>query len=289
MKFTNIILVMVLSAASAFAVTHYAGPVSQTAQVKETAYQRVMRTGTLRCGYFLYPDFLERDVTTKKFSGFAYSIMQEIGVRLNLKIDWAEEVGFANAFEGLKSGRYDAICVPFYMTPGRARASEFTAPLLYAPYYAYVRAEDTRFDNNLGAVNDPSVKVTVLEGEMSQTVKNEDFPKAGLLSLPNMTDISQVLLQVTIGKADVALTEPSTAQAFINKNAGLLKRVAGPPVRMQPAGLSLPVGEEELKSLLNTTIETLHSTGFLERLFIRSEKDKDFYFLPAQPWRRAGE
>ncbi|MFA6279177.1 MAG: transporter substrate-binding domain-containing protein [Bdellovibrionales bacterium] len=289
MKLSHVVLIVALSVVTTLAVGKYtglSGGAGHIAAAKESAYDRVMRTGTLRCGYFFYPKFFEKDVNTGKLSGFYYDLVEEIGRRLSLKIDWTEEVGMANAFEGLKSNRYDAVCVPFTMTPNRARETEFTQPVMMAPYFAYVRADDTRFDHNLKAINDPLIKVAFLEGELSQTVRNEDFPKSQAVSLPNMTDVSQVLLQVEMGKADVAFTEPSTAEPFLTMNPGKLKRVDAPSIRMQAVGLDVGVGEEKLKALLNTTIQSLHSTGFIERLFIKSEKDKDFYYLPTQPWRR---
>jgi len=291
MKLSHLALVIVLAAATAFGVVKVAAPTADTtsvAQTKETAYQRVMRTGTLRCAYYLYPQFFDQDLTTKKFSGFYYDLLEEMGRRLSLKIEWAEEVGLSNALEGLKTNRYDSVCVPLFQLPGRARVSEFTLPFVYLPFSVYVRADDTRFDNNLAKINDPAIRTAVVEGDMGQTVKNEDFPKGAFLTLPNLTDVSQLPMSVVMGKADVYMAPPSTAKAYMDKNPDKIKRADAPPVRLQGAGLAVGVGEAELKALLNTTIESLHSTGFTERLFIKSEKDKDFYYLPAQPWRRVG-
>ena len=101
---------------------------------RDSVYDRVIRTGTIHCGYFLWPPFLEKDVNTGKMSGLSYDIMEEIGKQLSLKIEWAEEVNFASMFEGFASGRYDMICGPMFPTPARARASDFTIPLFYSTY-----------------------------------------------------------------------------------------------------------------------------------------------------------
>jgi len=292
MKLSHLALVIVLAAATAFGVVKVAAPTADTttaAQTKETAYQRVMRTGTIRCGYLLYPMFVEREPNSGKLSGLYVDFIEEMGKRLSLKIDWAEETGIATGLEGLNTGRYDVMCVPFNPVPNRARVAEFTVPAFFTPMFAYVRVDDKRFDNNLKAINDPSIKISYLDGEMGQIVAKEDYPKADVLAMPNLTDVSQVYMNVASGKADIAFTEPSTAAPFLEKNPGQLRRVDAPPVRMQSGGVSIAVGEEELKALLNTTIESMLSTGYVERLFIKSEKDKDFYYLPAQPWRRVGQ
>jgi polar amino acid transport system substrate-binding protein len=287
MKLAEIALAALIGAVVALGLARVgAGPVPMATQSpKETVYQRVMRTGTLRCGYFLWPRVFERDPNTGAFSGLYHDVVEEVGRQLSLKIDWTEEFAFASAFDGLKMGRYDAICAPLTATPGRARETAFTVPILYGPDFLYARADDARFDNDYAKVNDPAVRVAVLEGEMSQTIKNEDFPKAQTISMPDVTDITQVLLQVAMGKADVALTEPSTAEQFLRGNPGKLKRVPGPPVRVEMTGLNVGVGEEALKDLLNTTITTLHSTGFIERVIEKYRLTPEEFFYPAQPWR----
>lgn len=290
MKFGYLALVILLSAGTAFAVGKYtAAPATEQSQTKETAYQRVMRTGTIRCQYILYPKFIDRDPNTNKLSGLYVDFIEEMGKRLDLKIDWAVETGLADGLEGLNTGRYDVACIPYTPLPSRARAAEFSIPVFYTPVYTYARADDTRFDNNLKAINDPNITIAAMEGEMGQVIAAEDYPKAKVVTIPNLIDQSQVMMAVETGKADVATTEPSTAERYLEKNPGKLKRVNAPPVRLQSGGVSVAVGEEALKALLNTTIQSMIDTGYVERLFIQSEKDKEFYFLPAKTWHKAGE
>ncbi|MDD5586297.1 MAG: transporter substrate-binding domain-containing protein [Alphaproteobacteria bacterium] len=295
MKPWQFFLTLLVCAAVAAGVTHFMTAGSKTATgdsiatANESAYARVMRTGTIRCGYMPYPKFLERDLNTRALSGIMVELMDMIGQQLSLKIDWTEEVGFASAFDGLETGRYDVMCMPFNQTPGRARVTEFTVPVLFAPYYLYARVGDTRFDNAYGKINDPAVKVAILEGELSQTVKKEEFPKAQTISMPDITDISQVLLQVAMGKADAAMTEPSSAEPFLLKNPGKLKRVNGPSLRMQAAGLDVGVGEGELRAMLDTTIRALYATGFIPKLLDKYTTSPDQFFYAAEPWGKSSQ
>ncbi len=290
MKISSIILVIILTIATTLTTVRFANHTAQLSEsvtpspAKESSYDRVMRTGVLRCGYGIYPKFLERDLNTKAFSGMYYDLLEEIGKQLSLKIEWTEEVAFSTAFDGLKSNRYDVACMPFNQTPGRARATEFTTPIIFAPTYAYVRANDTRFDNAYAKINDPSVTYAYLEGEFSQYLKAERFPKAQTLSLPNLTDVSQVLLQVSTGKADIATTEPSTAEPFLLNNPGKLKRVIGPSLRMQAAGLDVAVGEHALRAMLDTTIRAMLASGVVEKIVGKYTTSPDQFILPAQPW-----
>jgi ABC-type amino acid transport substrate-binding protein len=91
-------------------------------------------------------------------------------------------------------------------------------------------------------------------------------------------------MQVMTGKADVAITEPTSAEAYMLNNPGKLKRVPGPPIRMQRAGIDVGVGEEELKSLLDTTIDSLLATGFVQRTVNKYVTGPDQLYFPAIPW-----
>jgi ABC-type amino acid transport substrate-binding protein len=288
MKFGQLVFVLLLCAAVAAGVSHLMnaapGSLPKAVEARESAYERIMSSGVIRCGYIQYPKFIERDLKTGTMSGIYYEIMEEIGKRLSLKIDWTVEVGFADAFDGLKTGRYDVMCFAFNQTPGRARVTEFTAPIIFGPSFAYVRVDDARFDNDYGKINSPDVKVAFIEGELTQTIRAEDFPKTQAVSLTSLADISQVLMQVASGKADVAITEPTSAEAYMLNNPGKLKRVPGPPIRMQRVGVDVGVGEEELKSLLDTTIYSLLATGFVQRTVNKYVSGPDQLYFPAIPW-----
>lgn len=77
---------------------------------KETAYDRIMKSGEIRCGYAISPPAMVQDPNTGEISGMDYDIWQEIGKELGVKIVWPEEAGWGNYITGLNSGRYDAFC-----------------------------------------------------------------------------------------------------------------------------------------------------------------------------------
>ncbi|MFA5040206.1 MAG: transporter substrate-binding domain-containing protein [Bdellovibrionales bacterium] len=290
MKLSHVIIVALLSVAATLTTVHFSDNRGELdSAVKESAYDRVKRTSTLRCGYLIYPTFVERDLKTNAFSGMWVDVMEEIGRQLSLKIEWTEEVGTSNAFDGLKTNRYDIVVIPFNQTPGRARETEFTEPIMFMPYYAYVRADDTRFDNAYEKINDPSVRYAYLEGELSQYLKADKFPNAQSVSLPSLTDMAQVFLSVAMGKADITSVEPSTIQPFLENNPGKLKRVPGPSLMMLASGFDVAVGEDALRNMLNTTIRAMHRTGVIEKIVNKHTTAPEQFFLPIEPWGKASQ
>ena len=174
---------------------------------KESAYDRVVQTGTIRCGYLSLPPFIIKDPNTGEISGIIHDTMERAGDLLGVKIDWNEEVGLATMDAGLEAGRYDALCFGYYKNPMEAKLGTigFSDALFYVPMSVFARADDRRFDDDLSVINDPSIRISVHDGSLDGVIASEDFPLAKKVSLPNMTDFGMSLQEVVNGKADVAI------------------------------------------------------------------------------------
>lgn len=177
--------------------------------LKESTYDRVMRTQTLRCGYVVWTPSLMKDPNSGQLSGLFYDYTEALGQALHLKIEWTEEIGWGDFPEALNSGRIDAMCGGSWPNASRARVIDFVRPVFYAPVYAWVRTDDKRFDDNLEAINDPNVMITIIEGTTMAVIAAQDFPKAKMLQLPQTTSIAEVFVSLADGKSDVTLQSAS--------------------------------------------------------------------------------
>ncbi len=233
---------------------------------KETAYERVMRTKTLRCAYFVWKPFFMKDPNTGVVSGFVPEFFERLGQDLSLKIEYTEEVNYAQMFEGFAAGRYDAVCGPLTPTPGRTLVADFTDPIAYAFYNVYAREGDARFDAGLSAVDDEPVRIAVYEGELTATIAPARFPKAKLVTLSNMGDGSSLLMELVTQKADAILTDVMSAQLFSASNPGKIRLVPGGPAALLASSIAIPLNEPALKAMLNTSFAYLNQTGFVASL-----------------------
>lgn len=258
-----------------FAVFLLLSPAAQAGK----AYERVVKSGTITCGYFTWAPFIVRDPNTGVLSGPFVDVVEKIGKKLSLKIDWREEIDFNNMFEGFRNGRYDVICGPLFPTPARALGADFTTPLGYAPTYLYARADDARFDNAYEKVNKPETRVSIIEGEFSQIVANEKFPLAKKVTAMNI-DGTQTFMDVTTGKSDVVASEPTAPYLFQQANAGKLKRVEGAPIHTGAFSLATPIGEYELTRMLDITIDNMNEGGEIEKMMTDGmPKEIEFIYL----------
>ena len=159
MRFPQLILVIVLSVLAASATTSYInratppdGTSVTSATKAESAFDRVKRTGILRCGYYVFPPVTLRDPNTRALSGMGVDTIEQLLHGTGIKVEWAEEVDFGNWQAGLEARRFDAVCTPMWPEASLAREALFTRPILYSGINVYARGDDHRFDNNLAVV-----------------------------------------------------------------------------------------------------------------------------------------
>ena len=284
-KLSQFFLTLVMAVAVAWGAVHfYPGHQTETA-AKEPVYARVMRTGILRCGYLIYPPETIKDPNTGKLSGFIVEITEEAARQLGWKVEWTAEVGFQDMFEGLKTGRYDALCVGIYEKPDRAKQAMFTIPIDYGVTYTVVRADDTRFDASLDLINDPKIKIAQIDGEISQVIAHEVFPKAEPYALSSLSDISLIAEAVADRKADIGFMTIANARTYMEHNPGKLKVLRKIPSRVYPSGLmALPNGEYGLKYLIDATTRDLLESHFVERTIRKYEPKLETYLMLAKPY-----
>lgn len=267
-RFVHYILLIILAIVAGYVgAGFHTGPTTSTvAEKKETAYERVLRTGTLRCGYTVWPPYvMNKDINSGELSGAAKDIIEEAAQNLSLKVEWVEEAAWGTFPEALKAGRFDAMCTPVGVFAHRAREVRFTIPAFYSPIYGYVRADDTRFDNGFEGLNDPSMRISAQDGEGSAMIAQKHFPKATLVSIQQLSDLAQIFLNVTNNKADIVFNTPDAAQGFIDKNPGKLKRVGTQPFETYSIAYSVAMSEPNLQDMLSTALIELQNKDIINR------------------------
>jgi ABC-type amino acid transport substrate-binding protein len=172
-----------------------------------------MSTKTLRCGYFVYAPGIYKDPNTGTLSGIYIDTMQSITPRLGLKLEWTKEVGFTTMVEELNNGQYDAVCASIWPNASRAPFVVYSTPLFYSGIGVYVRRGSKI--TSISDISKPAVRIATVEGEMTDIIARQQFPSAQRVTLPQFSEVSQVLLQLEQDKADVTFVEPFQANQFM--------------------------------------------------------------------------
>lgn len=226
---------------------------------------KVVSSGTLRAGYIVYPPYIFKDPQTGALSGIFYDITEDIGKQLGVKVEWVEEAGYGTIATSLEAGRYDAYMGIWPNVP-RSKAITFTAPAYYDAVFAYARSGDHRFDNNLEAINAPSVKISTIDGELGDSIAKETFSNAERVSLPQTAPFDQLSLQVIQNKADITFLPPAAATLFLKANPGTIRRVSETPVRVYGSTVGVKLGEIGLRDALSVALNELVNIGAVNKI-----------------------
>lgn len=221
----------------------------------KTTLDRVLERNEIRCGYINYAPYFSKDPNSGKVSGVMVDLMDEVSNKLDMKVIWAEETSWGSMIEGLRTKRFDAVCSSVWQNPLRAKFSTFSMPIGYAPVYAYVRQNDTRF-SALRDLNKRDITISTMDGEMNHFLAEELFPNAKRKALPQTAAFSDVIVNVTTGKADVVFLEPKVAEDFLKSSPATLKRLKM-PVRAYPVTLAMGKKAFDLKHMLDAAIHEI--------------------------------
>jgi polar amino acid transport system substrate-binding protein len=251
----------------------------------KSVYSRVIESGKIRCGYIPYEPGLIKDPNTGKFSGIMYETMEEIANNLKLKVEWTEEVGWGTMIEGLDRDRYDAICSPVWANTTRGKIADFSEPLFYSGIGAYIaQANDKIVDlNNL---NSPTIKIATIDGEMSDIIASSQFPQAQKISLPQNSDVSQVMLDVQNAKADITFVEPFIAEQYLKNNPNSVRNVIpSNPIRTFGNCFMFKKGQPEFKRMLDVAIAEVLNKGFVEKSIAKYEIVPNTFYRVQKPYK----
>jgi polar amino acid transport system substrate-binding protein len=231
----------------------------------DVVYESVMKTGVIRCGYADWPPFIITDPVTKDVSGIMKDVMDEIGKRMGLKIEWAAAMGWGDITTAANSGKIDLFCNTVWPDKAQLHNMTLSRPLFYTPTYAYARADDKRFDNNYAAIDSPSVTIGGIDGDTSYVTMQDYFPHAHMMALPSESDMPQLLLSIVTRKADIMLGDPSVIKDYDRNNPGKIKQVKGKPLFLMSEILVTRAGEQQFMNALDTVLDLLINEGVIDR------------------------
>lgn len=243
-------------------------------------YDRVMESGKIRCGYYLWNPMIQRDIATGETRGSFVEIMEEIGRRLSLEVEWTEEPPVSALVEGVRTNRYDMICAPLYVLASRARVVHYTSPLIYAPIQLAARADDERFtaDMDLSEFNSSDYTFATQEGEAGDIITRQRFPEGKVNPVPTIADYTQIYQELTSGKADIAAVVPQTFYEFDKANPGKLKLLPQ-IVSLSSATLATPNNDFAFASMIDGAVREIVNDGTVAEI-LRKHGELKFFPVP---------
>ena len=205
------------------------------------------------------------DPKTGEAVGWEYDAVNEIGTRLNCKIEW-KVAAWDTMIAAIREGQYDVGMDGITITDERKQQVDFSIPYMVSQQFMLVRANETRFS----AVEEFKAQESLLIGSQTGTTNfyvavysvldgNESNPRIKLFE--NFGATVQALLS---GDVDMVLMDAASSRGYIGANAGKLK-IIGDPLGTEEFGFIF-TPKSDLVEPFNAAIRAMQEDGFLDRL-----------------------
>jgi polar amino acid transport system substrate-binding protein len=284
-KTPSILTVIIFSIFTSFLTGYFTSPRnSNILSTNNNAYDRVMKTKTLRCGYAVWPPAIYKDPKTNEAKGAFAEIAEEMAKNMGVKLVWAEETGWGSFIEGLESGRFDAFCAPLWINAERGMRVSYTIPFAYSAQHLYTRKDDYRFDNDISILNSEQYTLATMDGEAAQSTIRRFFPNVKKISIPQLGDTTQLILAITTRKADGAFLEPSLAKDFASKNPNQIRQATKEPFSVFPITFGIKIGEDKLQNAMNGALTEMLNQGVIDHIIEKTEPDRSIYMPVRKPY-----
>ncbi len=252
----------------------------------KSAYDRVMASGTLRCGYWIAPPMIIKDPNTGKMSGAFVDYVEELGKSLDLKIEWAGEINFGTYIQDINQGKFDAECATGWPNALRGKQAEYTNPVGFMPFYVFVKSGNKKFDHKLEALNDTAVKFAGHDGGTNTLAQQKFFPQSQLLTVPGDAPQSEPLNMIKYGKADATLVTSFEGLNYSKENPDSIRQVISEPVRIIPMTMTVGANEFRLLNMLNTATNELLYDGTIESIYKKYDISPNEILRVAKPYEQ---
>ncbi|PWH12062.1 MAG: amino acid ABC transporter substrate-binding protein [Anaerolineae bacterium] len=228
----------------------------------------IQQAGVIKVGTSAdYPPFEFVDANGNT-TGFDVELMNEIGKRLGVKVEWVD-MPFDSLIAGVQEGKIDAAIAAFNYSEDRDKVVDFSD--------VYYTSEDafTVVEGSSLTINDPAQDLLSLKLGVQTGTTQDDWLTAlvdeGKLPADNLARydrVDQIALDLKNGRIDVMMSDAVPAEALA-KQLGGLKVIYKGVLSSGPMNIVLPEGEADLAKAINEILAQLKAEGFIENLAIK--------------------
>lgn len=254
---------------------------------EESTFDRILRTGEIRCGYYVFPPATYRDPNTGKMSGLSVDMMEEIGRRSGLKIKWADEITWGNWVMELQANRYDVSCTPQWPELNQTKVALFSDSMFYSAMYPVVRKDDPLFKGQkptLSRLNQPDVTFMYQDGNITGTLVPRVFDKAKYFTLAPGASGDEYMQVLISKKANISLIDRNDFHKLVTVDGDHFDLVEPDhPIKIQTFNFAVERHQTDLNAFLNTAIHDLINDGTMDLLLRKWEPEPGVTYLRAAP------
>jgi ABC-type amino acid transport substrate-binding protein len=204
--------VQTLLAATALLAAASHSPAVLAQAVAPSAYDAMMKRGTLRVGWAPWFPYAYKDPKTGQVAGITADLMKELAASMKVELQFVED-GWGTMIAGLQADKFDML-MPMALTPPREQAATFTTPFMKVNLGVMIRAADQTKYRNWKDLDRDGTTISVAMGSNTALYAKQMFPKA---RIAEMKGEPEAVTAVITGKSDAWA---STYSAFSGSAPG---------------------------------------------------------------------
>ncbi len=205
------------------------------------------------------------DAKTGQAMGWEYDAVNEIGKRLNARIEW-KLCSWDTMIQSVRDGQFDVGMDGITINDERKAQVDFSDPYMVSQQFMLVRADEARFADETAFAADPKLLVGAQAGTTNfyvavYNVLDGDEQNKRIKLFETFGATVQALLS---GDVDMVLMDAASSKGFIGANPGKLKTVGG-PLGTEEFGFIFKTGSD-LVGPFNAAIAAMKADGTLDAL-----------------------
>jgi ABC-type amino acid transport substrate-binding protein len=212
-----------------------------------------------------YPPYEFVDSTGKK-AGFDIGLMEEIGKKMGVKVEWSD-MPFDSLIAAVKEGKIDASISCFNYSEDRAKEVGFSKE--------YYNSEDSFIANKdfTGKIVKPedvaAYKLGVQSGTVQDTWIKENLIDKNLIKETNVQlyeRVDQAALDLEAGRIQILMSDYVPAKALLKAHPGFQMLFHEAIASAGPINIVLPLNDGKMKTEIDKVIDTLKTEGVIDQL-----------------------
>jgi polar amino acid transport system substrate-binding protein len=230
----------------------------------ENEWTRIQAAGKMVVGTSAdYPpfEFINED---NAFDGFDIALMEEVGSRLGVEIEW-QDIAFDGLIAALQAGKIDGIIAAMAATPERDEQVDFTIN-----YYEGSDAILAQEGSGLAIVAPEEIagsKIGTQTGTIHEQWVRENLVDTGDMDEANLVRYEradQAILDLKNGRLDVVVMDYYAAKSFVEQ--GGVELILEENLMGESQAIAIPEGAAGVKWHLDQMVQQLIDEGFVDEL-----------------------
>lgn len=261
---TATLITVIAIVALALSIIAFVGARKNSSSSQRDSLAEIQKSKVMDVCVAEWPPFSQKDATTGKYTGVDIDALESMAKALGATVTY-HDTTFGNMPAAIQSGTCD-IGTSLYVTPSRSAAIDFTRPILFGGDTALAKKGEKRF-KTIADLDQTGIKVATATGESGDIYAKANFTKSTVVPIDvDSSDQSRFMLEVTSGRADIAIADYNTIANFAKEHPETEVIFQDKPFNLSPDAYSVRHGDTNLLNFLNNSILTMQVNGIWDSI-----------------------